>query len=180
MPTLFSLFSSIQEHLLLSWVPFKIPFVRQDEQFQGLSAFDVGMRRQQYTGMQCYNTALANYSSGSILTSKAKAHFLNEQEAKCPLCAGDGGPTHLIVGCPGTLALRQQRAFDTLLSFPNAVRVSGLFPTCPEMPLLRKGLDAIQPPHPYVFGEHVHLFTDGSTSHGSRPSFAVQLVRGTG
>ena len=125
-------------------------------------------------------SALGNFTSGAVLSSKSKRHFLSEAASRCQLCGGEDSQRHRLLFCPGTQVARLDRDVPLLLQTPSL---------CVERMLFAKP-GSIQAWDDYLhnldlqdvagyFTDFVHLFTDGSTygNHGiARASWAVILA----
>ena len=99
--------SSVQTFIWDAWVQRILPKVRDSEQFSGLLLFHLGLTRSALMSGKQYNTLLANYCTGAILSTGAKVHFLEDKDAVCQLCCQPGGPVHLITECPATRSFWQ-------------------------------------------------------------------------
>ena len=119
--------SYVQNMVWDAWVQYVVPFVRNSLQYEGLMPFHLSWIRAGYQSGQQYNSLLAKYASGAIMSTEAKSHFLAVSEASCQLCGASGGPVHLLRSCSVTQHVREQGMSAELLQFSCSVGVSGLF-----------------------------------------------------
>ena len=104
------------------------------------------------------------------MTFRAKRHFLDEEAWKCS--QQDRGPVHLLYGGEAVQDIRLALNTQPLEAWPNAVRVSGLFPSLEGVEQLR-GTRAAIPHQARLFDEPAHLLVDGCTFFGTYIDFAV-------
>ena len=123
--------SHVQNLVWDAWVQYVVPFVRNGLQYEGLMSFHLSWIRAGYQSGQQYNSLLANYASGAILSTEAKSHFLAVSEASCRLCGASGGPVYLLRSCSATQHLREQGMSAELLQFYCSVGLRGFFPHLP-------------------------------------------------
>ena len=173
-------YAMVRRSVYESWVQFIVPHVREDEQFQGMQPFDLERVRGVLTEKDQYNTVLANYTCGAIVSSQAKQHFLSNADANCSLCGKDGSATHMLYFCSGTKDLAPA-CVELLRELPNAVKVSGLFPVPPNLREFRVTLSQLPSEEVYFFDDEVYLFTDGSAFAAEFPcltlaSWAIALA----
>ena len=166
-------FGHAYDQILSAWVLRILPLIRKDEQFDGIEEFQIGALRKHLSGKDWFNTVLANYSTGAIMSSRVRAHFLDQGDASCSLCGLETSAVHILYRCPGTQSLRDEINVSVLIDLPNAQRVAGFFPVLHGLRDLRALFAQVPVKVPYQFDDYVHLFTDGSTFYNTITHLAV-------
>ena len=158
----------LERHVWEAWIQCIIPLIRIDPQFAGIRAFDLSFIRKAYSSTEGYNGLVANYSTGAILSSKAKAKFLDGSAALCSLCQKDGDAAHVLWECTGTQNIREKMDLALLGEQVPAIKVAGLFPQLDGHADFLQNLLAIpEVQHIPFIAEEVIFFTDGSTDWGN-------------
>ena len=147
------------------WIQYVATQLDHKEAFHYLRLVDVKLSRQIRTSSKHDLTMLGCFTTGAVLTTEHKLHFLDSGEAVCRFCGQEDTQRHRMLFCSAHAECRQGLATEDMRNWPVLAVERGLVRRPRSLELWDDFIHQRQAPDfPVYFNEHVHIFTDGSTN----------------
>ena len=172
-------YKKLQYLFKLAWCRFVGMKLQHKEEFRDIGFIDWDLTFRLCSSLLLNKSAIGNFTTGAVLFTKQKSHFLSETAAFCPHCGIEDTQHHRLFACPYYNECREGLPTDLMQDWPTLMTHRGFVKrpyAIQAWDQCLRGIPAFCAPA--FFQEEVHLFTDGSTSYATaipRSSWAVNL-----